>query len=143
MLKKRGVIVSTSHADGIGKGTSIEDFKNKKKSVGGFEYSSCNLKRVAQMPEKDRREILKIIESIFYTSLSFVNKDWEHWVTLQGGVEAAMNDVHGIGSLIGVKYKGDAQNSFNVLPKEGRRDLEAAVGRILSKGESGGKGVSC
>jgi len=120
------------------------------------------------MPAKDRREILKILEkqarerkarfsaksaksketgrsipskTSTNNSLSSVNKDWEHWVTLQGGVEEATEDVFEIGSLIGVKYKGEIQNNFNLLSKEGRRDLRAAVERILSKGELGGSGV--
>jgi hypothetical protein len=45
--------------------------------------------------------------------------------------------------MIGVKYKRDCNYNFNVLSKEGRRDLRAAVGRILSKGESRGSGTGC
>jgi len=81
---------------------------NKNKG-GGFKYSSRNLKRVARMPAKDRREILKILKKRAKeqkarfianssrkkgivtsnsskidstTSLSSVNKDLEHWVLL-------------------------------------------------------------
>jgi len=64
-------------------------------------------------------------------------------VNLQGGIEAATTDVHGIGSLIGVKYQAYVKNHYNVLTKEGKRDLREAVGRILSKGESGGSEVGC
>jgi len=42
-----------------------------------------------------------------------------------------------------VKYKGVMMNIFNVLSKEGRKELRAEVGRILKKGEVGGSGVSC
>jgi len=64
-------------------------------------------------------------------------------VVVQGGPEAAAADASGIGSLIGVKYLGDTNNRFNVLSKEGRRCLREEVGRILSKGVSGGSGSGC
>jgi hypothetical protein len=120
------------------------------------------LKRVAGIPAKYRHEILKILtkqardwrarflahsnkskgvvrsqgsKTISNTSISSVNKDWEHWVSLQGGNQATVEDVSGIGGLIGVNYKGDNMNKFNILSKEGRRELQAEVGRILSKVE--------
>jgi len=62
---------------------------------------------------------------------------------LQGNDKATIEDVCGRGDLIGVKYKGDSLNKFNVLSKEGRRNLRAEVERILSKGESGGSGGGC
>jgi len=113
------------------------------------------------MPEKDRREILKFLKkqakdqrarflsqsnkskgvarsprskTTSDTSILSVNKDWEHWAILQGGSKAIEEDVCGIGDLIGVKYKCDNSNRFNVLSNEGRRELRAEVGRILSKG---------
>jgi len=114
--------------------------KRKKKAVGFFKQSTRNLKRLARMLEKDRREILRILKkraikrgarslarSIKYkgavnsshqklsssTSISSVNKDWEHWVPLQGGFEAAAADASRIGGLIDVKYSGDTNNRFN------------------------------
>lgn len=120
---------------------------NNKRNVGGFKHSSRNLKRVARMPAKDRLEILKILKKQARdqrarflshsskakraaksqgsktnsdSSISSVNKEWEHWVSLQGGHKATAEDVCGIGGLIGVKYKGDMMNRFNVLSKEGR-----------------------
>ena len=53
---------TSSHEEGIKKVTSFEGITFKKKSAGGFRNSSRNLKRVARMPAKDRREILKILE---------------------------------------------------------------------------------
>jgi len=137
--------------------------KKLKKLSGGFRYSSRNLKRIARMPDKDRKEILKILKkqakarqariftrstkskntettvnSKVSPSISFssVNKDWEHWVSVQGGSKAAAADVSSIGGLIGVKFNGDNNNRFNVLSKEGRRCLREEVGRILAKGVS-------
>jgi len=122
------------------------------------------------MPAKDRKEILKILnkqarerrarllshsnktkgaatsngsKTISDNSTSSINKDWEHWMCLQGNNKATNEDVCGIGDFIGVKYKGDNMNKFNVLSKEGRRNLRVEVGRILSKGESGGSGGGC
>ena len=84
--------------------------KKSKKSIGGFRHFSRNLKRVARIPEKDRRKIVKILlkqsrerkarrllksakrngagpseptKSSSNTTISSVNKDWEHWVSLQ------------------------------------------------------------
>jgi hypothetical protein len=68
------------------------------------------------------------------TSLSSVNKDWEHWVSVQGGSKVVVVDATSIGGLLGVKYNGDNNNRFNVLSKEGRRGLREEVGRILAKG---------
>jgi hypothetical protein len=138
-----------------------------KNKGGGFRYSSRNLKRVARMPAKDRREILKILKKQAQeqkarfianssrkkgtvtsnsskidstTSLSSVNKDLEHWVSLRSGLEARDKDVCDIGEVLGVKFKEENLNKFNTLSKEGRRELREQVGRILAKGVTGGSG---
>jgi hypothetical protein len=107
---------------------------SKERNFGDFKHSSHNLKRVARMPAKDRLEILKILKKQAReqrarflsnsskskraaksqwsktnsdTSISSVNKEWEHWVSLQGGNKATAEDMCGIADLIGVKYKGD------------------------------------
>lgn len=77
------------------------------------------------------------------TSILYVNKDWEHCVSLQGCTKAADADVCGIGGLIVVKYKGDKGNIFNVLSKEVRRGFREEVGRIFAKGEYRGCCVGC
>lgn len=64
-------------------------------------------------------------------------------MSVQGGNKAIEEDVQDIGELIGVKYKGDNKKKFNSLSKEGRRQLRAEVGRILSKGETGGSVGAC
>jgi len=138
--------------------------------MGGFSHSSRNLKRVARMPIKDRREILKLLtrqakerkirlrsksskskgvvrsqptKTSSNSSMSSVNKDWEHWVHVQGGSKVVSADVCGIVGLIGVRYKGDTENKCNVLSKEERRGLREEVGQILAKGESEGSGGGC
>ena len=90
---------------------SKEVLKKKKKFDGGFQHSTRNLKRIAQMPEKDRMKILRILkmqsknrkarlaarstkeksmDAAFNSkvssnfSFSSVNNDWEHWVSFKG-----------------------------------------------------------
>jgi len=64
-------------------------------------------------------------------------------VSVQEGSEAATTDASVKGGLIGVQYKGDNSNHFNVLSKEGRRGLRAEIGRILAKRVSRESGSSC
>jgi len=48
----------------------------------------------------------------------------------------------GIGQ-VGVKYKGDVMNRFNVLSKKGRRRLRDVVGRKVVEGQNGVGVVVC
>jgi len=75
------------------------------------------------------------------TTTSLVNKDLENWVILHGNSEVVVEDVWGIGREIGIKYKGDKMNRFNVLSKDGRRELRVVVGRNTMKGEVEGSWV--
>jgi len=61
------------------------------------------------------------------SSSTSVNKDWENRVLLYGKSEV-VEDVRGIGKTIGVKYKGDKMNRFNLLSKEGRREWRSEGG---------------
>jgi hypothetical protein len=97
--------VSFSNNDASHKNTSMVDVKKKQKKVVGFRHSSLNLKRIAQMPVKYRKEILTILKKqakdqkarilarstkirsndgtcpskvSSSTSISSANKDWEH-----------------------------------------------------------------
>ncbi|MCI64911.1 endonuclease/exonuclease/phosphatase family protein, partial [Trifolium medium] len=54
------------------------------------------------------------------TSSVTVNKDWEHWVALQGSEKTVVDDVLDIGKAIGVKFKGDNVNMFSVLSRGGK-----------------------
>jgi hypothetical protein len=78
-------------------------------------------------------------------SNSSVNKDWEKWVVLHGKKEVVAEDVREIGKTLGVKFKGDKNNNFNLLSKEGRREWRAERGSLLVEsevvvGEGFGKG---
>ena len=79
-------------------------------------------------------------------SNSSVNKDWEDWVVLHGKKEVVEDDVKVIGKTLGVNFKGDNNNSFNLLSKEGKREWRAGKGSMLMKdgGQGGGEmGEGC
>ena len=69
------------------------------------------------------------------SSGSSVNKDYENWIKLKGTSEATTADVENTRRVIGVKYKGDVMNKYNVLSKEGRRQMRVVVGKEVSGGE--------
>ena len=142
----------------------VHSKERNNKVIGGFRHTLRNIKRIARMPTNEKKEILRILKRqakdrkarslarssksrtvdvavptkvSSITSNSSVNKDWEHWVALQGGTEAATADTSGIGTLLGVNYKRDKNNRFNVLSKECRRGLREEVGRILERGVRG------
>jgi len=76
---------------------------------------------------------------------SSVNKDYEHWVVMHGNKEAVKADVKDLGKVIEVSYKGDPNNNFNLLSKEGRRGWGALGGSEVEgeavegfRGEDGG-----
>jgi len=127
------------------------------------------MKRVARMPSADRKEILNVLKKqdrkrksskVFQTSKgkaanvstsessknssSTVNNDWVNWVLAHGNPEGVAKDVKDIGKVIGVSFKGDPNNSFNLLTRAGRREWRAAggtkvtgegVGGLLSEGD--------
>ena len=80
------------------------------------------------------------------TSNSSVNKDWENWVLLHGNKKVATEDVREIGLSLGVNFKGDKNNSFNLLTREGRKEWRPGRGSLLLErdmvdGTSVGKGA--
>jgi len=92
------------------------------------------------MPLNDRMEILKILKKqqrirkvrkgkqpswaagksssdSFKNSTSSVNKDWENWDILHGKPDMLAEDVKNIGKAVGVNFKCDTSNSFDLLTK--------------------------
>ncbi|MCI53154.1 hypothetical protein A2U01_0074400 [Trifolium medium] len=45
---------------------------------------------------------------------------------MQGTDQMALDDVWGIGKALGVKFKGDNANMFNVLSRAGKGKLKAS-----------------
>jgi hypothetical protein len=125
----------------------------KKKKVGGvLRHTMKNLKKVARLPGKDRREVLNILNKEVRkrrgkrrsvksgevvcqgsaevdSSLASVNKDWEHWVVMHGDEKAVEEDVQGVGKAIGVKFDGGTGNMFGVLSRgvSGKQKLGDSV----------------
>jgi hypothetical protein len=58
-------------------------------------------------------------------------------VLVHGKPKEVADDVRGIGKAVGVQYRCDTNNSFNLLTREGRKEWRAAGG-----GE-GVRGVLC
>jgi len=135
----------------------------KKKKGGAVKLSVGFMKRVARMSDMDRREILKILKKqnmkrkvrkvtnntkaatnstsdSSKNSSSLVNKDWENWVLLHGKAEVVAYDVRDIGKEVGVKYKCDTNNNFNLLTREGRMEWRAAGGSEVVRGVVCGSG---
>jgi hypothetical protein len=57
-------------------------------------------------------------------SQASVNNDWTHWLVLQGTDKVRSHDVRGIGEKVGLDYKGDKNNRFDVLSGVGRKKSE-------------------
>ncbi|MCI47045.1 endonuclease/exonuclease/phosphatase family protein, partial [Trifolium medium] len=53
-----------------------------------------------------------------------INNDWKNWVAVQGNDQLAVDDVWGIGKAIGVKFKGDNVNMFDVISRAGKGKKE-------------------
>jgi hypothetical protein len=142
---------------------SSSPFSSKNKKNGAIKRSLGFMKRVARMPDVDRREIIKILKKqdrkrrarkatqrskAAVTSMSestknsssSVNKDWENWVVLKGKAREVGDDARNIGKLVGVQYKCETTNSFNLLTKEGRKEWRAAGGAELVRGDCRGSG---
>jgi hypothetical protein len=124
---------------------------NKKKIGGALHHSVISLKKVARLPSKDRKEILRILrrkvrkrsgrneacgstEVVNQSSVSIdssstsVNNDWQHWVVMHGNEKVGVEDVWGVGKAIGVKFNGDLANMFNILSRAGKGKKKVGEG---------------
>jgi hypothetical protein len=82
-------------------------------------------------------QVLKQVDSDTKSSLASVNKDWENWVIMHGNEKVAVEDVWGIGKVIGVKFNGSDENMFKVLSGEGRGRKPNSGVRGERHGEAG------
>ncbi|MCI16466.1 DUF4283 domain protein, partial [Trifolium medium] len=121
MKNGSGIIFSTKKK--LNKGKRQSDGRSEvsvkaphKKKVGGvLHHTMQNLRKVARLPGKDRKEVLKILKkevrrrqggsrattsvevvkqvsSDSGSSLASVNKDWENWVVMHGNEKVAVED---------------------------------------------------
>jgi len=51
-----------------------------------------------------------------------------------------VDDVKAVGKTVGLKFTCDINNSFNLLTKEGRKELKVAGGSEVECGSKGGDG---
>lgn len=54
------------------------------------------------------------------SSSGSVNNDWSYWVVMHENEKVAVEDVWGIGKVIGVHFNGDTHNMFGVLVRKGK-----------------------
>jgi len=117
---------------------------SKKKGSWYLRHCAQNLKRIARLSEKDHKEVLRALQrthrrrkgvfevvkdkvtvnesSSLSGSQASVNNDWTHWLVLHGSDKAKLDDVRGIGKKVGLNFKGDKNNMFDVLSGGGRKN---------------------
>lgn len=118
----------------------------KKKGSGYIRHCAQNLKCIARLSEKDRKEALRAIHkshkrrevvlkgskdkiniiapSSQSDSQASINNDWTNWLVLHGNDKVMSDDVRGIGKMVGLNFKGDKNNRFDVLSGTGRKDAD-------------------
>ena len=128
-----------SRSSGVQRGT-------KKKGGGYLRHCALNLKRIARLSDKDRREVLRALRrtsnhrkagrgeskakatwkeaSSNGTSQTSVNNDWTNWLVLHGNDKVLTDDVCEIGRTVGLNFGGDQYNKFDVLSGVGRKNRE-------------------
>jgi hypothetical protein len=138
----------------------------KKKKGAPIKNSVGFMKRIARMPDNDRKQVLHILKKHkrnskrqmevgnnnlssaavstsecsknSKNSSSSVNKDLENWLVLHGRKETVAADVRDVGKVVGLHYQCDTTNSFKLLSKEGRREWRVAGGCEIGCGRDGG-----
>jgi len=161
--------VSTKRAQTKTKSSSKSQKSKKRNKKAGavLKQSAGFIKKIARMPVKERREILKVLKkqeckrSVLSktskamgnsfsissnSSNSSVNKDWENWIVIHGKKEIAAGDVREIRRRLGVSFNGDINNCLNLLTREGRKELRAERGVVLMEGDKedgGGRREGC
>lgn len=152
----KGGKVGHGESSKVKKSTSSKHKKNK--TGVALKQPVTFFKRIARLPLKDRKEILKVLKkqerkrrrqskgskalvhslsNSSHTSNSSVNKDWENSVVLHGNKNLAREDVREVGVSLGVTFKGSKNESCNLLTREGRKEWRAGRGSVFMEGELG------
>jgi hypothetical protein len=121
------------------------------KAGGGvLRHPVHSLKKIARLPTKDRGEALKALgrcvrrrragpqaNNSDSASSETSDNDWRNWVAVHGNDQVAMEDIRGIGQTIGVTFRGDKENMFNVLSRPGnsKGEISSHSQRTRSKKE--------
>ncbi|PNX64490.1 hypothetical protein L195_g054045, partial [Trifolium pratense] len=116
--------LSSRVLSGARKPKGSQSDSRRRKERGMLRHPLHSIKKVARMPSKDRREVLKVLKknvrrrrggdevnrscsmsrrfsSDKSSSSPSVNNDWQNWVAMQGTEQMAVDDVWGIGKSIG------------------------------------------
>ena len=116
----------------------------KKKGSGYLRHCAHNLKPIVRLSNNDCKEVFRALQktrrrrkevfevskdkvtvtvsSSLSRSQASVNNDWTHWLALHGSDKNMSNDVKGIGKKLGLNFKGDKNNMFDVLSGVGRKN---------------------
>jgi len=119
---------------------------SKKKGSGYIRHCAQNLKRIARLSKNDHREVLRALRkshrrrkgnsqdskekvngnecSSQSGSQVSMNNDWTNWLVLHGNDKTLSDDVRGMGKVMGLNFKGDKNNKFDVLSGVGRTKTE-------------------
>ncbi|KAK2421300.1 heterogeneous nuclear ribonucleoprotein A0 [Trifolium repens] len=126
------------------------DTNNMKAGGGVLRHPVHSLKKIARLPTKDRGEALKALgrcvrrrragpqaNNSDSASSETSDNDWRNWVAVHGNDQVAMEDIRGIGQTIGVTFRGDKENMFNVLSRPGnsKGEISSHSQRTRSKKE--------
>jgi len=130
--------------------------KQKKVNVM-LRHSVHSLKKVAGLPNKDRKTVMQILKKNVCkfqgstnlkkavrmiskdlteetSSSSSNNTDWKHWVVMHGSEKVVQEDVRSIRETIGVQFNG-SHNMFGVLVRKGKGKKK---GTVVDEGGAGG-----
>ena len=118
----------------------------RKKGRGSLRHCAQNLKRIARLSDEDRKQVLRALHkthrrrklssgaskdkvpsfeiSSGNDSQQSVNNDWTNWLVLHGNDKVLSDDVREVGKVVGLNFKGDKNNSFDVLSGVSRKNKE-------------------
>jgi len=119
----------------------------KKKGGGYLRHCARRLKHIVHLSDADRKEVLcalrkntkkrKLVSGGSQTNVSMStnsslsgsqasvnNNDWPNWLVVHGNDRVQSDDVRGIGKTVGLNFKGDKNNMFDVLSGVGRKNKE-------------------
>lgn len=104
------------------------------------------MKRIARLSDEDQRKVLRALhksnrrrklvsnaskdkvnsngDSSVNGSQSSVKNEWMNWLVLHVNSKVVSEDVRGVGNVLGLKFKGDKNNRFDVLSGVGRTNKE-------------------
>jgi hypothetical protein len=126
------------------------DNNNMKAGGGVLRHPVHSIKKIARLPTKDRGEALKALgrcvrrrragyqaNNSNSAASETSDNDWRNWVAVHGNDQLAMEDIQGIGQTIGVTFRGDKENMFNVLSRSGisKGEISSHSQRTRSKKE--------